>query len=137
MPSHDDVEKLIKDLGGQVEERGPVLDDGSSFMLGTFPLPPDHWALQDDGQFEPPPMGLRLGTDKTVEIRFADDEPRTYTREELAGLLRLAARYAYRASTLHGKYPDLDPDALVQNFIVGVLGYWTPDGLSQDEWANP
>lgn len=33
--------------------------------------------------------------------------------------------------------PSPDPDALLQNLVVGFLGYWTNDGLSSDEWANP
>jgi hypothetical protein len=38
---------------------------------------------------------------------------------------------------MNGKDADFDPDALIQCLIVGFLGYYTPDGLSSDEWANP
>ena len=32
---------------------------------------------------------------------------------------------------------DFDPDAMVQNFVVGMLGYHTSDALTNDEWALP
>jgi hypothetical protein len=42
--------------------------------------------------------------------------------------VRAAARFAVRAATSNGAINDFDPDALVQNMIVGLLGYYTPDG---------
>jgi hypothetical protein len=50
-------------------------------------------------------------------------------RDQTALNIRDAARYAIRASTMNGKETNFDPDALVQNLIVGFLGYWTQDGL--------
>ena len=38
---------------------------------------------------------------------------------------------------MNGKEMDFDPGALLQNLVVGMLGYWTENGLSSDEWANP
>lgn len=81
-----------------------------------------HWSTVEGRNV--PPMPLRLGTDNGQHA-------------EIAEKIRAAGRYAYRSATMSGKEPDLDPDALVQNFIVGLLGYWTPDGLSSDDWANP
>ena len=55
----------------------------------------------------------------------------------LAEGIRAAARYAIRGATMSGKDENFDPDAMVQNFIVGMLGYWTKDGLSDDRQFNP
>ena len=91
------------------------------------PLPYHHWiygdpaAIVEEGDgwsLECPPMPMRAGT----------DDPR---RTELAEMLTLAGRYAVRAATLNGKDMDFDPDALLQNLIIGMLGYCTSDGLSQ------
>ena len=38
---------------------------------------------------------------------------------------------------MSGKDENFDPDAVVQNFIVGMLSYWTEDGLSGDRQFNP
>ena len=81
----------------------------------------DHWSTAEGVNV--PPMPRRMGT----------DDP---GRNIQADMIRAAARYAVRASTMNGK-ESFDPDALVQNFVVGLLGYWTPDGLSADAWANP
>jgi hypothetical protein len=54
-------------------------------------------------------------------------------RSELAKQIRAAARYAIRASTMNGKETDFDPDAMVQNMIVGMLGCWTNDGHCSEQ----
>lgn len=82
----------------------------------------DHWLMADG--FNVPPMPMRMGT----------DDP---GRDIKADQIRAAAKYAIRASTMNGKEIDFDPDAMVQNFVVALLGYWTPTGLSPDAWANP
>jgi hypothetical protein len=95
------------------QEKGvTVLPDGSAFAVVSMPLPADHW-LYAEGHDEPP-MPLRIGQGEE--------------RNVLAGHVRAAARYAIRGATMNGKEPDFDPDALVQNMIVGLLGYWTEDG---------
>lgn len=104
------------------------LPDGSAFAVASLPLPKDHWIYGDgtmerDG-FEPPPMTFRMGTDNPQ-------------RAEMAEALLMAGRYAVRAATMKGQEPDFDPDALLQNLVVGFLGYHTPSGLTDDEWANP
>ena len=88
------------------------LPDGSGAFVASLPLPKDHW-LYSEGINDPPaPMRIGVGPG----------------RSELATQIRAAARYAIRASTMNGKETDFDPDAMVQNMIVGLLGYWTKDG---------
>lgn len=110
----DDVTDMIEKLGGTVSDAG-VLPDGSGFACASFPLPEDHWIYQDTGE---PPAGMLTGT----------DDPR---RVELNEIVREAAEYAVRGATMNGKEMDFDPDALVQNMVVGLLGYHTPDGTSK------
>ncbi len=101
-----------------------VLPDGSAFCTASFPLPKDHWLYAETDEYEPPPMPFRRGTD--------DSE-----RKDWEAKVRAAGRYAVRSATMNGKEKDFDPDALVQNLVVAMLGYHTPDGLSKDGWANP
>lgn len=123
MPTPKDVQSLIEDAGGTVDGM-TVFDDGHGVCTASFPLPNDHWLYADDG-FEAPPMPMRMGT----------DDPR---RHDFNLMVRAAARYAVRAATMKGKEEDFDPDAFVQNMVVGLLGYHTPDGLCGiDDWANP
>lgn len=72
-------------------------------------------------------MPFRLGTEEDGLNLL----PRIRTREEFEERIRAAARYACRASTMNGKEIDFDPNAMVQNFVTGMLGYWTPNGLSK------
>jgi hypothetical protein len=58
-------------------------------------------------------------------------------RSILAAKLRIAAEYAVRAATNNGKDNDFDPDAMVRNFVIGALGYFTEDGLSKESQFNP
>ena len=118
----DRLQEMAAALGGHIEEVAGPLPDGSGFATMSYPLPSDHWLYGDD-DYEPPPMPMKIGLGKE--------------REALAAQVCSAARYAIRASTNKGKITDFDPDAMVQNFVVGLLGYWTGDGLSQDAWANP
>jgi hypothetical protein len=46
--------------------------------------------------------------------------------------VREAAKYAVRASTACGTDNDFDPDAILNNMVVGLMGYNTQDGLSGD-----
>lgn len=93
---------------------GVILPDGSGAFVASYPLPKNHW-LYAEGHNEPPaPMRTGLGA----------------KRNELADQIREAAKFAVRASTMNGKESDFDPDAMVQNFIVGLLGPWT-DGQSR------
>jgi hypothetical protein len=93
---------------------GVRLPDGSGAFVASWPLPKDHW-LYAKGHNEPP-MPMRKGNGPF--------------RDQTALNIRDAARYAIRASTMKGKEMDFDPDALVQNMVIGMLGYWTEDGRS-------
>ena len=88
------------------------LPDGSGCFTASWPLPKDHWLYTDHDN--DPPMPMRVGVGPK--------------RNELAAQVKAAARYAIRASTMNGKETDFDPDAMVQNMIVGLLGKWTEDG---------
>jgi hypothetical protein len=111
------VADLIEGAGGKIDEASVMdLPDGSGCFVASFPLPANHWLTQPG--YNEPPMPMRVGT----------EDPR---REELAEQIRAATRYAVRASTMNGAEMDFDPDAMVQNMVVGLLGYWTEDGLSK------
>lgn len=92
------------------------------YAVMSIPLPKDHWIYQtDDGEFGgEPPMPMRMG--------ISNPE-----RKKMSDMLRDAGRYAVRASTRCGKDMDFDPDSLILNLTVGMLGYWTEDGLSHVE----
>lgn len=130
--SIEKVFELANDLGGKVECVGGPLPDGSGFAVMSMPLPRDHWIYEKDAQgFQPePPMPLKLGVGQTIMIQVADESPKVLTREQFAELLRQAGRYAVRGATMGGKEMDFDPDALIQNLVVGALGYHTADGTS-------
>jgi hypothetical protein len=69
-----------------------------------------------------------------MPMRVGTDDPR---RQAMRAAVWAAVKYGYRASTANGTM-DMDPDALCQNIVVGLLGYNTGDGLSSlDDWANP
>ena len=115
------VEQLITDAGGKVESAGS-LPDGSGFMTASFPLPSDHW-LTKPGH-DVPPMAFRVGT----------DNPR---HREIVQKIHEAGKYALRGATMKGADMDLGPDALLQNLVVALIGYHTPDGTSSDAWDTP
>ena len=92
------------------ENIGHQLPDGSGFAVVSFPLPRDHWLYADGDNI--PPMPFRLGV----------DDPR---RAEWVAKVQEAARYAVRASTMNGKAADFDPDAMVTNIIIGLIGDWS------------
>ena len=92
------------------------LPDGSGFATVSMPLPQDHWIYESNTS---PPIGMRIGTGEK--------------RNQLAEQIRAAAKYAVRGATMSGKAMDFDPDALVQNMVVGLLGYWTENGLDNDD----
>jgi hypothetical protein len=125
MADNEDVRRLIEEAGGKVETIAD-LPDGHGIATASFPLPTDHWLYENRGVLggNTPPMPFRMGS----------DDPR---RQEFDGMVRAAAQYAIRASTWNGQDVDFDPDAMVQNFVVGMLGYHSPDGLSGESWGNP
>lgn len=111
-----EVIKEIADLcGGKVESIHGPLPDGSGFALVTYPLPSDHWMTKSGD--EDPPTPYLIGTDSPL-------------RKLTTTSITRAARYAVRSATNNGKITDFDPDAMVQAFVVGMLGYHTSDGKS-------
>lgn len=118
------IEELAIAVGGKIEAV-EQLPDGSGFATMSLPMPVDHWIYQrgPDGFSLPPPMGLRMSSG--------------YARQQMCQIIWEAAKYAIRGATMHGTAMDFDPDALCQNLVVGLLGYHTPDGLTDDKWANP
>lgn len=118
----DFIRTLAADLGANKVEVGPRLPDGSGFAVMSLPLPSDHWIYTESGE---PPVPFRTGTDAEIVIGG-----KVLTRTEFAACIREAGKYAVRAATMSGKDMDFDPDALLQNLVVGVMGYWTPDGTS-------
>ena len=111
--AHEAIVEAITQAGGKVNEVVGPLPDGSGFMTASFPLPKDHWIYEETGE---PPMPFRRGTIDPGRDTMADE-------------IRACAKYAIKASTMSGKDMDFDPDAMIQNLIVGMLGYWTPDGF--------
>src|SRR5687767_4976642 len=92
-----------------------ILPDGSAFLTASYPLPKDHWLYSGHDNVPPMPMKIGLSAERT----------------ELVQQVAKAARYAIRTSTMNGKEQDFDPDAMVQNMIIGLLGYWTLTGDSE------
>lgn len=121
MVKPNDVGKMIEDAGGTVQEMG-LLPDGSGFATASFPLRKDHW-LFDEGDNVPP-----------MPFRLRGDDPR---RAAVNDMVRAAARHAIRATTMNGKEEDFDPDAMVQNFVVGMLGYHSADALCGETSGDP
>lgn len=137
------VGEIARTVGGKIEEAA-ILPDGSGFATMSYPLPAGHWlhAPAEDG-YEPPPMPFRMGAAEQLCIEISNAPGglvrsfHTFTREQFAERIRSAGKYALRASTMNGKEADYDPDAVLQNLVVGMIGYWSANGLSGDEWANP
>lgn len=102
-----------------------ILPDGSAFATASLPLPEDHWLTSGPNVPNVPPMPFRVGREN-LRLRLAMIEK-----------ISAAARYAVRSATMNGASEDFDPDALVQNLLIGMLGYNTPDGLSDDVSDNP
>jgi len=83
------------------------LPDGSGVMLASFPLPKTHW-IYDEGADEPP----------APEARLEGAGRRRFILNVMA-----VTKYAVRASTMRGREMDFDPDAMVQNMVVGFMGH--------------
>jgi hypothetical protein len=132
------------------DESGNVVH---SFATMSLPLRKDHWIYQKDdtpdGFNNVPPMPFRMGSECTMH--FAIDGEDVGGLFNLAALkinkcqfekaIRAAGKYAVRCATINGSEMDFDPDALLQNLVVGFLGYWTETGLTADpedsKWCDP
>jgi hypothetical protein len=87
-----------------LDENGDVIH---ACATASFPLPENHWVYEEAGE---PPAYFQWIADTFVK-----------------GRIREAAKYAIRASTLSGKENDFDPDAMVQNFVIGLCGVSGPE----------
>ena len=111
-----DLEKLATEMGGKLDSVSGPFPDGSGCATMSFPLPKDHWLYKEEEMgYEEPPMPFRRGV----------DEP---DRPEWVEKLTQAARWAIKHSTANGKIDDFDPDAMVTNFLIACVGFWTEDG---------
>lgn len=100
------VRRLCLEAKAREERNGvTVLPDGSAFATASLPLPRDHWLYEENP--EEPPAPRRVSGK---------------ARDQAAREIAKAARFAIRGATMSGKAKDFDPDAMVQNFIVAMLG---------------
>lgn len=144
--SEHHVHDLAEALGGEIRSM-EKLPDGSACATAAHSLPLDHWLTLPPSEsrpgvlYDPPPMPFRCGTEGELNFTLRTGGARIkrgrLRREGLKELICGAARNAIRSSTMNGTEMDFDPDAMVQNFVVAMLGYNSPDGLSSDGWANP
>lgn len=143
MDGFEAVNEIAKACDGTIKEVG-ILPDGSGFATMSMALPENHWIYGKElnGEYEAPPMFFKMGAEEIAYMGSSRNGrsamiPATMTKQEFAEKIREAGKYAVRSSTMNGKEMDFDPDALLQNLVVAFLGYWTDDGLSGDDWANP
>lgn len=87
----------------------PILPDGSSFFVGSWPLPKDHWLYAPRGEWD------------NVRDDFAET-PHPILDNSHRAAVTAAIRYAIRGATMCGKEADFDPDALVQNACYALCG---------------
>lgn len=94
------------------EEAKSSLDTNRTMSIA---LPKDHWIYTPDESFEPPyPMPGSKGENRH--------------KDRMAKNLTKASREAIRRATMNGAEKDFDPDALVQNLLVAVMGPWRSAG---------
>ena len=86
------------------------LPDGSGFMLASFPLPQSHWIYHKKEHKE--------HVEGTLH-QFVTEENYQNLKEKV----QTAVRLAIQGATMSGKDMDFDPDALVQNAIIELLGH--------------
>jgi hypothetical protein len=159
----DAVNEIAKACDGKITEVG-ILPDNSGFAIMSMPLRKDHWIYEGTtedvlngyvkqesyGRFNIPPMLFRMGAKDMAVLSLGQPDENsidagipvarglTMTKKGFADAIKTVGRYAVRCATMNGKEMDFDPDALLQNLVVGFLGYWTEDGLNHsDGWANP
>lgn len=106
-------------LGAPLSDRREVtvLPDGSACDVIVLPLPENHWMYEPIGECPYPTLGE---SGDALGIRRA-----------LTERIRTAGRYAIKAATSSGKEMDFDPDALLQNFVLALMG--PPSSPESDE----
>lgn len=88
------------------------LPDGSGFFVASLPLPSEHWL------YAPKVDGWDSERDCTPDL------PLPILTHEQREAVVAAIRYAVRGATMRGTMPDFDPDALVQNAVVALCGFY-------------
>lgn len=88
------------------------LPDGSAFFTASLPLPKDHWLYTPR---------CKEWDDKRDTIA---DQPCPILTHANRNDVIAAVRYAIRAATMCGAEKDFDPDALVQNAVVALCGFY-------------
>ena len=88
------------------------LPDGSGFFVASFPLPKTHWLYA--------PRCEQWDSERDTVA----DQPRPILTHAQRQEVIAAVRYAIRASTRNGEDIDFDPDALVQNAVVALCGFY-------------
>jgi hypothetical protein len=147
------LDQIGQATGGTVTEHRVTNEAGEvvhAFATMSIPLRKDHWIYQQDetsvGPSNVPPMPFRMGADSLTKIVLESPEcgPLTVlalSKRQFEKAIRAAGKYAVRCATMNGSEMDFDPDALLQNLVVGFLGYWTETGLIGDpedsKWCDP
>lgn len=118
--------------GGEIDSVSGPLSDGSGFATMSLPLPKDQWLYADHDNHPPAKLRFRDGDTHIMLItgKMATEGDAgleagrgvTITRAHFTDLIREAGRYAIRAATSNGKIVDFDPDALLQNLVMGFTG---------------
>jgi hypothetical protein len=157
--SMDLIEQIAAAGGGKITERVNDLGDGSGYAIVSFPLRKDHWIYQKDDtpagfKSNVPPMPFRMGSADVVYFGLDEGDVGSLIKtgqqrvpalkldkRQFEKAVRAAGKYAVRCATMNGAEMDFDPDALLQNLVVGMLGYWTDTGLigcAEDApWCDP
>jgi len=156
------LDQIGQATGGTVTEHRITNEAGEvvhAFATMSMPLPKTHWIYQKDDipagfQTNVPPMPFRM-PGKSVVYLSLDAEgigaliksgqqrlpSIKLNRRQFEKAIRAAGKYAVRCATMNGTEMDFDPDALLQNLVVGMLGYWTETGLTTDPedsaWCDP
>ena len=132
------LNEIAEACGGTITEVGGPLSDGTGFAVMSMPLPKTHWIYEkgEDGCGLPAPMPFRMGSEDDAMLILNGSSYIPMDKRGFAERIRVAGKYAVRASTMHGTEMDFDPDAMLQNLVVGMLGLWTKDGLGES-FDNP
>jgi hypothetical protein len=154
--------QIAQSGGGTATVHNLVNEAGESvhgFATMSFPLRKDHWIYQKDDtpagfQSNVPPMPFRMPAKSAVYFSLDAEDVGSLIktgqqrlpavkldRRQFEHAIRAAGKYAVRCATINGSEMDFDPDALLQNLVIGFLGYWTETGFTGDpedsKWCDP
>ena len=93
-------------------DKTTVLPDGSAFFTASLSLPKEHW------------LYAKGSAEWDSERDCSPDLPLPILTHEKRREVIAAIRYAIRAATMNGEVLDFDPDALVQNAVVALCGFY-------------